>query len=223
MILDATLFTGGSPELPKCEGLYPNHLWSNFAQDKYQLPDQYPTIKTEYGFVDIEHWFHSREDGTIHGYTHHQNINRYIEVMERVKQANPNSQFSYYSIPGFGPGDFMGENRTADSYLWADLNTRIAQAQDYLSPSIYVAKDVKPEEWYVWADKIVNYLSKFNKPILPFIWWEYKDQGVYLGDDFWYMILDFCKENCDGALLWGGYQQEWDENASFYKVLKEFI
>ena len=230
-ILNSTGFKDGVfKDMPICEGLYPvmadksKQLWSNWPENKESPPDNYPATESEYYFLDIEHWGHNEGD-VLHTSTYDRSIGKYLYTLKKAKEANPDKKVAYYNIPGVWPSDFIySEDKAENSRNWLDTYKRIADAQDYLAPSLYVDKWLEnAERWYKHADMSVNYLRKFNKPIIPFIWWHWKDTTEYLGDDFFYMILDFCKENADGAIIWTNHLDKYDPDMGYEDVIRKFL
>ncbi len=67
-----------------------------------------------------------------------------------------------------------------------------------------------------------------NKPVIVFLWPEYHDsnmilKGNYIEKEFWRLQLDTVFKYADGLIIWGGWKQEWDSNAIWWKETIQFI
>lgn len=230
LLLNATRFTDGVfATLPEIRAVYSGELWANWPENNEANPDNMPVDQDfEYIFLDIEHWKHWRinPDGTktLHSHTGHQNINRYVGTMQDARNKNPLVQkFGYYSRPGIGKNDFNGVDRKNDFRAWISFYQRVIDCQDYIAPSFYVHDNETAEDWYEWADECVAFLREFtDKPIIPFIWWNRTGSQEYIGDNYLYMVLDYCKENTDGAILWTGSQDSYDESVGYHSIIEQF-
>jgi hypothetical protein len=155
-------------------------------------------------------------------------INKLIHVAEIAKAKLPNSKFGFYGIP---PGITywpLVDHRPAEYSDWLSANEdmrALAGNVDILMPSLYTFyKDAKG--WLTYAKATIDACKKFNKPIYPFLWFEYHDSNFLLRNheidvDFWKIQLQFCHENCDGLILWGGSQRNWSESAAWWQAVMD--
>jgi hypothetical protein len=45
----------------------------------------------------------------------------------------------------------------------------------------------------------------------------------YISPEFWRAQLNFCYKHADGIVIWGGWQQEWDNDAPWWLETKKFL
>ena len=177
---------------------------------------------TPYFFIDIENWpilRVSREERKA-------SISKLIRVAEIAREKLPNSKFGFYGIP---PGITywpLVDHRPTEYSDWISANEdmmALAEKVDVIMPSLYTFyKDEKG--WLTYAKATIDACKKFNKPIYPFLWFEYHDSNFLLRNheidtDYWNMQLQFCYDNCNGLILWGGSQRNWSESAAWWKAV----
>ena len=62
-----------------------------------------------------------------------------------------------------------------------------------------------------------------------FLWPRYEENkptdvtGQYMPADFWRLQLETCRQYADGIVIWGGWQEQWDENAPWWVETKKFL
>lgn len=111
---------------------------------------------------------------------------------------------------------------------WAQKYKIVLDHVDAFFPEMYTyATD--PAEWGKRLDFMVKNLRPIanGRPIYPFLWFVFPYRlpatPVYIGDEFWQYQLNQCRKKVDGAVIWGGYQQPWNENANWWKALKSYL
>lgn len=109
----------------------------------------------------------------------------------------------------------------------AETLARLAEAVDFICPSIYAFYDT-PEAWRVYAEHNIREAQRYGKPVYPFIWAEYHPsnadlRGTYLDADYWRQVLTTVRMHADGAVLWGGYRTPWPPAGEWWGVTESFI
>ncbi len=103
----------------------------------------------------------------------------------------------------------------------------LARKVDILFPSLYTYYD-DVEGWRTYARITLEEARRFGKPVYAFLWPEFHDsneklKGHYLPVDFWRMEMELCYELADGIVIWGGWQQTWDDHAPWWIETKAFL
>ena len=67
-----------------------------------------------------------------------------------------------------------------------------------------------------------------GKPVYAFIWPQYDEQNKVLGlqlipGKFWALQLQTVAQYADGAVIWGGYKVNWDEQAPWWQATQQFL
>jgi hypothetical protein len=131
----------------------------------------------------------------------------------------------------------MKETSTQEYQSWREENDQLrslAGAVDVLFPSLYT---MYPDQagWRKYAIAQIEEARRYGngKPVYVFLWPQYHESnlilgGRYLPADYWLFELMTAKEYADGIVIWGGWSSdnrpvEWDENAAWWKVTKEFM
>ena len=124
--------------------------------------------------------------------------------------------------------------KAAEIRWWQDrlaIVERLADTVDMFCPSLYTfwsnGDSFKLAYWQLNARLLIAEAKKYLKPVYPFVWECYHDNGsgnhnVPVSMDYWRGMLETCKE-ADGVVAWGGYQQAWDADAEWLRVLGDVI
>ncbi len=156
------------------------------------------------------------------------NMAQMIQIIDWMKNERPNIKLGYY------------DNLPVESYwvtLWqkpgdlARLNAAnallkpLADKVDYIFPSLYTVYD-NTEAWRIYAEAQISRARQFGKPVIPFLWFEYHDnnadlKGQELPKAVWAQELATVRALADGAIIWGGWQRSWNDNANWWKTLQK--
>lgn len=103
----------------------------------------------------------------------------------------------------------------------------LADKIDFVCPSIYTFYDDQAG-WELYARANIAEAKKAGKPVYPFLWMEYHEEGPipgggFIPGDFWRRQLDLCHQTADGAIIWGGWKRRWDEKAPWWVETKAFL
>jgi hypothetical protein len=151
-------------------------------------------------------------------------------VLQIAHEAVPTAKFGFYDvIPCW---DYWGlvKNDAAKIKQWQDCNDRIAalaQHVDIVMPSLYTFYN-DPQGWDVYAAALLQAARRYHKPVYAFLWPEFHVsnrflKGKNLPGNFWRHELEFCRTRADGVVIWGGWQEQWDDNADWWVQTKGFL
>lgn len=238
-MFDGTLYMG-KPDLSK-HGLKPvkivyhADLWGA-GQDDSKPPDPVrirhiarlidPEIAI--GVVDVEHWPLKLSDGRVDTL----NLGKLRELLLNFKKSAPNALWGYYGIPKPDYWRAMRGIGSLDAAPWMtenDMAQTIVDSQDAAFPSLYTFYADR-EGWVKYAVAQIAEARRLakGKPVYVFLWPQYHESNHingldYLKGDYWRLELETVQKYADGAILWGGYQQAWNEQAEWWTVTKKFL
>lgn len=111
---------------------------------------------------------------------------------------------------------------------WQNENdglAKITKMVDIFFPSIYTFYD-DLEGWKLYASAQIAECRRLaaGQKIIPFVWYRFHDSnaklhGKEIPPQIFSAQLDFLKPLCDGIALWGGWQEDWDPSAAWWKVV----
>jgi Hyaluronidase len=240
MVFDALLYKS-KPNLAQF-GLtpisveYPGVLWPKTSPDMQNVPDATVVQKLAAGasqsagmaVVDIEQWAVTGDPVTIA-----QSVSKYQQTMQMFKQDAPSVQFGYYATaPIRDYWSVMAGPQSAAYKGWQKQNDAvapIAEQADALFPSLYTFY-ADPAGWQKYAIANIAEARRIapGKPVYVFLWPQYDAStgaqgGDYLPDDYWKMELETAKQYADGIVIWGGWTETWDNNASWWLETQQFM
>jgi len=223
-------------------GLYPikiiyhSELWRE-GQNDTNLPDP---IRLKYALkplktatysiavIDIEHWLVTQPDGSFSK----ENFDKRLKVLESLRESSPNTQLGYYGIPIEDYWRATNGRGKIEAPRWQAENNRmmpIVDAQDAVFPVLYTFYADR-EGWLKFAAAQLTEARRLakGKPVYVFLWPQYHGSNAILGydylqPDYWKMQLETAKKYADGIVIWGGNEQTWDPDASWWQVTKEFM
>lgn len=217
--------------------IYGGSLW-NTGENKENLPSDSKiqklaiefTAKNTVTVLDVEHWEVSlnRSKGK-----EVENLNKYIALFEKFKKSAPYIKAGFYGVPPIR--DYWRAIMPPESkqYIeWQKENEflrHFAEKVDIIYPSLYTFyKD--QDGWKKYAKANISEAKRISngKPIYVFLWPQYHDsnkilKGQYIEKEYWEFQLKLAKEYADGVVVWGGWQEYWDNKAPWWQVTKEFI
>ncbi len=180
--------------------------------------------------IDIEHWpLKNKPQDIIE-----KSVENYIYLLKNLKGSLPNIKMGYYGVVPTKDFSRAKQNPESKSYKeWMRQNDnviKIAELVDASFPSLYTINPVHDE----WINRAIAHIDESHriaprKPVYPFIWPNYHEQGgkypccVEVDRNYWRKQLELLRENSDGLVLWGGYKQEWNENSSWWKETILFL
>lgn len=160
------------------------------------------------------------------------------QLTAMIRIACPKAKIGYYSLPPFRQYWPVINRRTSPApyNAWLQSNTDIQPIIDNVDlcfPSLYTFYGSLPAEVADWCHYARENIAEARriakgKPIYPFIWPQFHESNATLGSQlipgsYWRMQLDYLKGlGCQGAVIWGGNQQPWNNASPWYVELKEF-
>jgi hypothetical protein len=178
--------------------------------------------------LDIEQWPLSGNPAKIE-----ESARKYETLLRWFKEAVPARKVGYY---GVAPGrDYWASLQPIESarYLaWQkqnDVMAPVARAADILCPSVYTLFEDQ-NDWAKYAVAQIREARRYSetKPVYIFLWPQYhptdkKLSGTYVSGEYWRMELEIARKYADGVVIWGGYQQTWDDRAPWWLETKQFL
>jgi len=178
--------------------------------------------------VDIEQWPVTGDAATIA-----QSLGKYQQTLQMFQQDAPSLQFGYYAtapirdywnaIAGPGSPKYVAWQQENDAVA------PIAQQADAIFPSLYTFY-TDQVGWQKYAIANISEARRIapGKPVYVFLWPQYDagtgaGGGEYLPDAYWKMELETAKQYADGVVIWGGWTETWDDNASWWLETQQFM
>jgi hypothetical protein len=178
--------------------------------------------------LDVEHWPFQGSDAVMKD-----TQRKLIKLLGMFRKCAPSLKIGYYGIPPIREywRAIKGEKDPAYRKWQADNNKyqELANQVDILFPSLYTFYDDR-KGWVEYAEanlKEARRLAK-GKPVYAFLWPQFHDsnrklKGKSLPEDYWRLELETVRRLADGAVLWGGWQQEWIESEPWWQETKRFM
>lgn len=176
--------------------------------------------------VDIEHWSVTGRTSAVK-----ESIAKYATVMSVMKWNSPTVKAGFYGVlPIRDYWRAIGSKGKKGFDEWRRQNLKIRQLADSVDvvfPSLYTLY-ADQSGWEEYAIRNLQEARKYGKPVYAFLWPQYHDmnkqlKGQYIPVDFWRLQLETCRKYADGIVIWGGYQQQWDENAPWWVETRKFM
>jgi hypothetical protein len=239
VIFDGTLYQGKpDPEqlgMKPITVLYHASLWPGKSDDQ-SVPDAdvvrslalKASQSTGIVVVDIEQWQVTGDPATVAP-----SIDKYQQTLQIFQQAAPSLQVGYYSIAPIRDYWSPIDGTQSPNYLaWQQQNNTvapIAQQANALFPSAYTFY-TDQAGWKKYAIAQIAEARRIGpgKPVYLFLWPQYENgksvtDAEYLSDDYWKMELETARQYADGVVIWGGWKQTWDSNASWWLETQQFM
>lgn len=220
---------------------YAGALGPTWHRSPEQLPDENQVEKVakevrtraKHVVIDIEHW-------PLHGDGQEveRSIRKLTTVLDRFKKTVLDLNVGLYGAPPIR--DYWRAMKGPASKEWQawqlenDALRSLADKVDTLYPSLYTFYSDQ-EGWVRFARAQIDEARRYgkSKPVYVFLWPQYHDSnrklaGTYLPADYWRLELETAKQYADGIVLWGGWGTDnrpanWDDNAAWWKVTKDFM
>jgi len=176
--------------------------------------------------IDIEHWpLRNQPDSVIA-----ENIAKYEHVVDIFRDERPDLKFGYYSLVPIRDYWSPVGGDTQKIEAWHEANNRLqglAEKLDAVFPSLYTFYEDQ-KGWETYARANIAEARKYNKPVYPFLWFEYHDsnqnlKGKSIPTEYWRLELDLCREVADGVVIWGGWKRTWNDKAAWWQETKKFL
>jgi hypothetical protein len=176
---------------------------------------------TKLFFIDIEYWPLLQVPEAVLA----SSAANYKQVVTIVRAMKPGVRFGFYNVIPVGVYWAILMKKSPEYADWQRVNRALdplGASVDVLFPSLYTFYNDQ-DGWMAAAEGLLSEARRHGKPVYPFLWPQYHDSnaqlaGEYIPTDFWRAQLRFCRDHADGIVLWGGYQQPWDDDASWWRA-----
>jgi len=237
VVFDGTLYAGKpnltSYGLTPLTSLYASTLWSN-GSDQSNPPNpsavkailQQASASAPTTFLDIENWPLDGGQSAVAD-----SVQKYVITLQSFEQFAPSLEFGYYGVaPEADYWDAICAPDSSQYKAWQRRNdsvTPIAKQANVLFPSIYTFY-ADENGWKTYAIAQIEEARRIapGKPVYAFLWPRYQLDGAigdYLAPDYWRMELETARQYADGLVIWGGYQETWDNNAPWWLETESFL
>jgi hypothetical protein len=234
VVWDATLYQG-KPDLQQfgirpLTALYSGSLWTGADRTNPPNPAGVALIlgqasnSTGNVFLDIENWPLDGDPDVVAD-----SIQKFMVTIQAFEQFAPAIKFGYYGVaPIRDYWDVMSGAGSSAYLAWQGRNNAvapIAQQANVLFPSLYTFYNDE-DGWKKYAIAQISEARRIGpgKPIYVFLWPQFEDSSEeYLPPGFWRMELETTRQYADGVVIWGGYQQVWDDNAPWWQQTQSFL
>ncbi|MEW5745717.1 MAG: hypothetical protein AB1805_09825 [Nitrospirota bacterium] len=175
--------------------------------------------------IDIEHWPVVGNPDEVK-----KSIIKYKTVASLIKEINPTVKIGFYGVlpvrDYWRANGAKGKDKFEEWLLENKALQPIAEVIDVVFPSLYTFYSDK-EGWEVYAIENLKEAKKYSKPVYPFLWPMYHESNFllkeqYISGDFWHLQLNISRDYADGVIIWGGWQEEWNEHAAWWTETKKF-
>jgi hypothetical protein len=240
VVFDGTLYQGKPSAaqlgMKPITVLYQASMWPGKADDPQRVPNA--DVVRALGLkasqsggiavVDIEQWQVTGDPATVA-----QSLDKYQQTLQMFQQVAPSLQVGYYSVAPIRDYWSPIDGTQSPNYLaWQQQNNTvapIAKQANALFPSAYTFY-TDQAGWQTYAIAQIAEARRIGqgRPVYVFLWPQYDNGkgaqgGDYLADDYWKMELETARKYADGVVIWGGWKQTWDSNASWWLETQQFI
>lgn len=240
VVFDATLYQGKPSAaqlgMKPITVLYQASMWPGKSDDPQSVPNadvvRALALKASQSggiaVVDIEQWQVTGDPSATA-----QSVDKYQQTLQMFQQAAPSLQVGYYSVAPIRDYWSPIDGTQSSNYLaWQQQNNTvapIAQAANALFPSAYTFY-TDQAGWQKYAIAQIAEARRIapGKPVYLFLWPQYENgksstDADYLSDDYWKLELETARKYADGVVIWGGWKQTWDSNASWWLETQQFM
>jgi hypothetical protein len=240
VVFDATLYKAkpdlGQFGLAPITFAYPSSIWPGKSADMQNVPAAAVVQKiaarasqsTGIAVVDMEQWPLVGDPAMVA-----QSIDKYQQTLQMFQQDAPSLQVGYYAVaPTRDYWDVMAGPQSAKFLAWQRQNDAvipIAQQADAVFLSLHTFY-IDQVGWQTYAIADIAEARRIapGKPVYLFLWPQYDSGtgakgGDYLPDAYWKMELETAKQYADGVVIWGGWAETWDDNASWWLETQQFM
>ncbi|HEX3358683.1 MAG TPA: carbohydrate-binding protein [Tepidisphaeraceae bacterium] len=108
-----------------------------------------------------------------------------------------------------------------------DACAPLIDALDFVAPVLY-SDTIDQSQFGARMSLQIRNARRLNKPVYPFIWPEYFEFAAHIprheliGGDQWQAILDECRNEADGAILWGG-EHKFDPALPWARITQNYL
>jgi hypothetical protein len=167
-----------------------------------------------------------------------------VQIVNLMHEAQPTLKVGYYGavpMPDYWTPvlyySYLQSNPTYAEQTWLpkfqawqaanDMLKPIGDVVDFVCPSLYTFYD-DPAAWAIYARANIEEAAQYGKPVIPFLRWTYHDSNPTIGSQplpaaDWKAEIDLVRASADGVIVWGGWLEQWDPNATWWQVVQDEI
>jgi ELWxxDGT repeat protein len=158
-------------------------------------------------------------------------IEKFIQMVDWAHNEAPGLKVGFFSALPLHEYHVLVSGSAEAKAAWRAASERlapIAAKVDFIAPGLYTFYEDRAG-WLAYARAKVEQARRYNKPVYPFIWMNYHNGGDAdlafraMPADFWQFQLETLRDLADGAVVWGGDAEHWDERAAWWAVTREFL
>jgi hypothetical protein len=249
VVFDGTLYRN-KPDLSQLgvkpiRIVYEGEFWDP-GQDRDRLPSEEKVRKIASSVrgiegsvvIDIERWPTSPTVHNVSVATAQESVEKYATVLRWFHESAPGLPIGLYGVMPLIDYWRAIEDPSSVAYRsWVADGERarsLVESVEAFYPSLYT---FYPDQ-QGWVKYAVAQMSEARRlangrPVYVFLWPQYHNSNTllgmtYLDADYWRLELDTARKYADGVVIWGGWGSDdrpadWDEQAEWWKVTKEFI
>lgn len=158
------------------------------------------------------------------------NVAKFIHVADIAHQAVPKATFGFYGLMPCREYWGLVNNDRKKIDDWKECSRQgeaIANHVEVIFPSLYTFYDDQ-ESWDIYAKGMIEEARRYKKPVYVFLWPEFHVsnrllRGTEIPARFWRHELEFCRGLADGIVIWGGWKEQWREDAPWWTETKAFL
>ncbi len=177
-------------------------------------------------YLDFEMW-------DLRGAPPHEvagNVAKYILVAQIARDVAPKASFGYYGLIPCREYWGLVSHDLKKLREWRECNRQgefISEHVQVLFPSLYTFYNDQ-KSWDIYAQGMIDAARLYKKPVYVFLWPEFHPsnaalKGKNIPSNFWRHELEFCRTRADGIVIWGGWQEQWEEDAAWWVETKKFM
>ena len=180
--------------------------------------------------LDIEHW---PTCGMTAVTVRADSVRKLSLAAAWFQNQRPDLLVGFYALPPCRDYWNATSADPAKYQSWQAINDGLAPLVSQInisSPSLYTFY-ADQTGWVKYARANIAEAQRLSagKPVYPIVWNQFHDsnvqlKGKYIPADFWKLQLETIREaGAQGIIVWGGWQETWDENAPWWVATHHFI
>lgn len=181
-----------------------------------------------YAMVDHEDWLMDTQANRLASSA------KFVTLFNGLKTARPELLWGFYGMMPkrdlFRAREGVGDPTYIEWQAENDDLAAMVEVVDVFFPSIYFYYNVElngvdanqgVQAYYTEnireTKRLRDTYGDPTRPIYPYIWWMRTPTGVgFLDDEAWIPMIETAFADSDGCVIWGGFQEAWDDNAAWW-------
>lgn len=179
--------------------------------------------RAEIVVLDNETWTTRGDAATVDNSLH-----LFGKTIDRLRAAGLGKVVGYYGVlPNRDYWRAIRGEGTREYAAWQaenDLLRPLSDKVDAIFPSLYTLYNDRAT-WPKYAIANLREARRLGagKPVYAFLWPQFHENareaaGKYLSAEFWATEMNIALTHADGVVIWGGWQQPWDNDAGWWQT-----